>query len=103
VRGYTLDDGAFDTAIVSRNELHLPPIALPLPGSVVAPYVFFDDAIGKSDFTKKTEQPDSTGVAMDIQITRHIAATLDGAFALRNAGATHTGDGRFDIHVTVTY
>jgi hemolysin activation/secretion protein len=103
VRGYTLDDGAFDTAIVSRNELHLPPIVLPLPGSVAAPYVFVDNAIGKSNFTKKTEQPASTGVAMDIQLTKHVAATIDGAFALRNAGLTHTGDGRFDIHVTVTY
>jgi hypothetical protein len=40
---------------------------------------------------------------MDIQITKHVAATIDGAFALRNAGATQPGDGRFDIHVTVTY
>jgi hemolysin activation/secretion protein len=103
VRGYTLDDGAFDTAIVSRNELHMPPIVLPLPGSVMAPYVFFDNSIGKSNYSKKTEQPESTGVALDLQLTKHVAATLDGAFALRNAGITHTGDGRFDVHVTVTF
>jgi hemolysin activation/secretion protein len=102
-RGYTLDDGAFDTALVYRSELHLPPFAIGWPNSIAAPYVFFDNSIGKNNQTKKTEQPASTGVAVDLQITKHLAATLGGAFALRNAGLTHTGDGRFDVHLTATF
>ena len=103
VRGYTLDDGAADTALVSRNELHGPILPIGLGGSAIAPYVFFDTAIGVNEATKKQEYPTSTGVAVDIQLGRHISASLDGAWALRNAGFTRTGNGMFDIKVTVSY
>ena len=67
VRGYTLDDGSYDTAIISRNEIRTP--AFPLLGlghiasDQVSPYGFFDIAYGSSRVVKTDVTPASTGSA----------------------------------------
>lgn len=103
VRGYTLDDGAFDSSLVSRNELHTPTLPLGIPNSVASPYAFFDIGLGKNEATKQQSYPTSTGVAVDLQIGPHIAASFDVAIALRNAGFTQTDNARFDSRITVTF
>ena len=107
VRGYTLDDGAFDTAIVSRNELRAPPFALlRLKGGLAdqaSPYAFFDAGYGRDQRTGVSAHMASAGVAMDDLLGPHLAATLDGAWALERAGLTAAGALRLETHVTLTF
>ena len=107
VRGYTLDDGAFDTAIVSRNELRARSFALlRLKGDLAdqaSPYAFFDAGYGRDQRTGVSAHMASAGVAMDYQLGRHLAATIDGAWALERAGLTAAGAVRLETRVTVTF
>ncbi len=103
VRGYTLDDGAADTAFIDRSELHGPVMKFLYPNSYIAPYIFFDTGYGYNNYTNKPESLQSTGFAADFQLTSHLTATMDGAWALRSAGFTRAGDGRFDIRLTAAF
>jgi hemolysin activation/secretion protein len=103
VRGYTLDDGAFDSALISRNELHLAPFSLIKGQDAAAPYVFFDLGYGKDQHTKATADPASAGVALDYQLGPHLSASVDGAWALRSVGLTRGGDARLDSRVTFSF
>ena len=96
VRGYTLDDGAFDDSIVSRNELRAPPLALlqshgPLAGAL-SPYAFLDGALGSSHAVKGTAHPASTGVGADYQMGGHLTASASAAYDLSNGLETRRGD-----------
>jgi hemolysin activation/secretion protein len=107
VRGYTLDDGAFDAGVVSRNELRGPSFALfGRAGRIIdqlSPYVFFDAGYGKDRTTKTDAAPISTGLGADYQLTTHLTATLDGAWALRSVGFTRSGDARLESRVTFSF
>ena len=107
VRGYTLDDGAFDTAIVSRNELRAPSFTLlRLKGDLAdqaSPYAFFDAGYGRDQRTGVSAHMASAGVAMDYLLGRHLDATVDGAWALERAGLTAAGAVRLETRVTVTF
>lgn len=107
VRGYTLDDGAFDTGVVSRNELRSPGFALLGYHGGVADqaqaYVFADAGYGKDMRTRTSAAPVSTGVGLDYQLTAHATASLDGAWALRTVGATRDGDGRLEARVGLSF
>jgi hemolysin activation/secretion protein len=107
VRGYTLDDGAFDAGVLSRNELRAPSFALlGRTGRVsdqLSPYVFLDAGYGKDRSTKIDAAPISTGLGADYQLTTHLTATLDGAWALRSVGYTRSGDARLESRVTFSF
>ncbi len=103
VRGFTLDDGAFDTALVSRNELRTPVFPAYYPGTATSPYIFVDSGFGKSQVTHHTVNAASTGLGLDLQLGRHIAATFEGAFALETEGVTHAGDAMLDTRITVSF
>jgi hemolysin activation/secretion protein len=103
VRGYTLDDGAFDTALVSRNELHLVAFSLIKGQDVAAPYLFLDAGYGKDQRSKATADPASTGLAMDYRFGDHVSATIDGAWALRTTGRTRRGDARLESRVSLSF
>jgi hemolysin activation/secretion protein len=107
VRGYTLDDGAFDTGVISRNELRAP--AFPLLGRVggpvdrLSPFVFVDAGFGKDQRTGATASPVSTGLGADYQLGSHVSASLDGAWALNSVGMTRSGEARLETRVTITF
>jgi hemolysin activation/secretion protein len=107
VRGYTLDDGAFDTGVISRNELRTP--AIPLlariggPSDRLSPFAFVDAAFGKDQRTGVTASPVSVGLGADYQMGTHLAASIDGAWALNSAGLTRDGDVRLETRITVTF
>ena len=107
VRGYTLDDGAFDAGLVSRNELRTPSFALLGRSGRVAdqlsPYVFVDAGYGKDRSTKADAAPVSAGLGADYQLTTHLTATLDGAWAMRSVGYTRSGDARLDSRITFSF
>jgi hemolysin activation/secretion protein len=107
VRGYTLDDGAFDTGVVSRNELRPPAFAalgrLSRLADQLSPYVFIDAGYAKDRRTKADAAPVSTGVGIDYQLGSRLTASLDAAWALRTIGRTEAGCARLESRVAVTF
>lgn len=112
VRGYTLDDGAYDTAIVSRNEIHLPTLPLPLPSAhlyslnstdAFTPFAFLDAGFGANRETHKEAHPVSTGVGARFQVGPHLAVNLIGAYALTNTMVTRSGDAMLTTKATLTF
>ena len=103
VRGYTLDDGAFDSGVISRNELRMP--AFSAAGGVrnqLSPYVFLDAGYGKGRRSHADAAPVSTGLGADGQFGP-LTASLDAAWALRRVGATRSGAARIEGRVTLSF
>ena len=105
VRGYSLDDGAYNSAIVARNELHAPSLVLQQDGQAfsLAPYAFVDAGVGRDQFTKQSVTAVSTGLGGDLQLTSRLALSLDGAYALKSAIYTRSGDARIETRLTFSY
>ena len=101
VRGYTLDDGAFDTSVVSRNELHAP--ALPLFHGTVDPFAFVDIGYGKDRATKREAQAASIGFGVTAQYAPYLGLQMMAATALRSAGQTSAGDCRIESRLTFSF
>jgi hemolysin activation/secretion protein len=107
VRGYTLDDGAFDTALVSRNEFRAPPFAiLSTTGHLIdqlSPYALLDAGFGKDQRTGTVVSAISTGFGADYQLAAHMSASVDIAWPLHRAGATRQGDARLESRFTFAF
>jgi hemolysin activation/secretion protein len=107
VRGYTLDDGAFDAGVISRNELRTPSFAI-LGGTggiadQLSPYIFFDAGYGKDQRTNDSASPISTGLGADYQLAAYLTASLDVALALNTVGRTQSGSARVESRVAITF
>jgi hemolysin activation/secretion protein len=111
VRGYTLDDGAYDTAIVSRNELRPPAFAvLPqlLPhtwrvADQLSPFAFVDAASGSQNFVHRSAHPISTGLGADYLLGSHLSLSLTGAYALEDSLFTKAGTLMLETKATLTF
>jgi len=107
IRGYTLDDGAYDTAIVSRNELRPPAFAV-LPRTwhapdQLSPFAFVDAASGSDQRVRKSVHPISTGLGADYQLGSHLSLSLTGAYALEDSLFTKAGDLMLETKATLTF
>lgn len=106
VRGYSLDEGAFDTGVLSRNELHLP--AFPLlhrigaPTDLFAPYVFTDVGHGHDFGEPGSVTLVSSGVGAAYAITRFVSAQIDGAHNWVE-GPVREGKWRAQARLVVSY
>jgi len=107
VRGYTIDDGAFDTGLVSRNELRAPSMSLlKKSGRMtddVSPFAFVDVGWARDNFTKADAVPVSAGLGADYRLGPWLNANLAVAHAFRDAAATRSGDWTLIVRVTVSY
>jgi hemolysin activation/secretion protein len=105
VRGYSIDDGSYDNGFVLRSELHAPTFTLARGEWVnaVAPYAFFDFGHGWEREVGTHAAPASVGAGFDDQLTAHLTASLDYAYALNSALETRSGDSRLDARVTVGF
>lgn len=107
VRGYTLDDGAFDTGVVLRNTLSLP--AVPLLGGAIGsadafqPYLFLDAAYAHDRFTGANAKPASVGVGSSYHLGRIFSGRMDLARALNSTAYTHAGGWRAQASATVSF
>ncbi len=108
VRGYTLDDGVFDSGVVARNELRAP--SGPLFGRLargvqdgVQPFAFLDAGYGKNDYTRADSSPVGAGLGADYQFGRHLTANLAAAWALKPEGMTRSGQFRLESHVAMSF
>ncbi len=101
VRGYSLDDGAYDTAFVLRNELR------PAPGAYgtgpVNPFVFVDIGYGRDNYTKLSHSLASAGVGASVYLTGHVALNFDVARPLQNAPVTRSGDWKLDTSLSLRF
>ena len=104
VRGYTPDEGAFDTGALSRNELRLPAIALPQgTQGQMAPYVFLDAGWGHDNQKKVDTFLASAGLGGDYRLGSHFSLGGNSAWVLRNGQQTRVGDWRVQLRSTVTF
>jgi hemolysin activation/secretion protein len=108
VRGYTLDDGVFDSGILTRNELRAPSGLL--LGRVVKgvqdgvqPFAFIDAGWAKNEYTHADASPIGAGLGADYQLGRHLTADLTTAWALKQEGLTKSGQFRLESRVTLTF
>jgi hemolysin activation/secretion protein len=96
VRGYTLDDGSYDSGIVARNELRTPPLSVlgrrGLAADQLSPYAFVDAGYGSSRVIKTDIHPVSVGVGSDYQLGSHFNASVTVAHALAGGPSTENGD-----------
>ncbi len=107
VRGYTLDDGAYDSAIVSRNELRAPSLALlgragPVPDQL-APFAFFDAGYGTSHNVAVKADLASVGVGADYYLGGRLSATATVGRALTDGVETRNGDWLLQSRVTLSF
>jgi hemolysin activation/secretion protein len=107
VRGYTLDDGAYDTAIVSRNALRPPAFAV-LPQAwrvpdALSPFAFVDVGTGSEQLVHKSAHPASTGLGADDRLGRYLTFSLTGAYALEDSAFTKAGALMLETRATLTF
>ena len=106
VRGYTLDDGAFDDGLVFRNTLHIPLrgfIHSRVPSNVVGPFVFADVGYGRDEALQHNRWAYSAGFGAEIHFRTNAAATVSVSHPFTDGPASRAGDWRFDARVTVLY
>ena len=102
VRGYTLDDGAFDTALVLRNELHMPGAAW-ANGSQINPFLFTDLGYGRDNFARQTTGLASAGAGAETHLTRYVMLNLSAACTLAPDHATRAGNWLAHTNLSVAF
>ncbi len=109
VRGYTLDDGVFDSSLVARNELRTPSFPVigrvfrKAPADALSPFAFVDAAYGKNDYTHGDESPIGAGFGADYQFGEHLNGGLTTAWALKHEGFTRSGQFRLESRIVLSY
>jgi hemolysin activation/secretion protein len=106
VRGYNLDDGAFDDGAVLRDELHLPPLNIlsDAPyGVILAGRIFADIGYGRNEATRLNTRFAAAGFGADLQITSYLLASFDVSRAMIGAKTTTAGSSQLDARVTIAY
>ena len=90
VRGYTLDDGAADAALIVRNELHVHGVTW--GNGNADPYLFADLGHGRDNFSRTNTDLASTGVGTNLRLMTHVALKVDAAVALAPDHQVRAGD-----------
>lgn len=102
VRGYTLESGAFDSAVVLRNEIDTPAVLL-FSGVQLSPFIFADVGYGRDNFTRKMTDLASTGIGGRISLNARASLNLTGACALTSDDSVEAGDCMAHARLSVAY
>lgn len=103
VRGYTLDDGAFDSTAVLRNELRFK-TSSPLKGDdTLAPYIFADVGYGASRYYGGGETAASVGAGLDYFLGQGVSVAVDAVAPLQDLGNSRAGRGRVEARVVLAF
>ena len=104
VRGYTLDDGAFDNAIVMRTTLRTPPVIRNVQGisDALQPYVFVDAGYGRERRTHTNATPVSTGAGASYRLDPYALFQLDVARTLNTTFYTPNATWRAQASATLS-
>jgi hemolysin activation/secretion protein len=106
VRGYRLDDGAFDSAVTLRNDIRLQPFRLKAPGGAVltgSGFAFADFGYAQSCNLRQVARPASVGAGVDVSLTERAVFGVNLGFALHNLGMTKANDLRLDAHIQASF
>ena len=107
VRGYSADDGSFDSGIVSRTELRLPAMSLVKFGGEArdqfAPFIFLDAGHGRDRSLKVNATLMAAGAGADYTFGKNLSVGLNAARALRDGQTTQSGEWRVQARATVTF
>ena len=101
VRGYSLDDGAYDSAAILKNDLQIP--ALQRPGFALRPYVFVDLGTGKDLATHHVKSLMSMGVGGTMSITRHASLIVTMADDLTTSATAKAGTAAGYVALTFSF
>ena len=105
-RGYYLEAGAFDDALILRDELRAPIVTVIRAGPLatqIGPFAFVDFGYGRNNSTRQGLDVASIGLGADAQVSRRLAATLSVSYPLTSAPFTPAGDWRLEASVTLSY
>ncbi len=101
VRGYSLDDGAYDSAAILKDDLLFP--VLQNPGFTVRPYVFVDMGAGRDLATHQVKKLASVGVGGTLSVTRHISLTVTVADDLNKSATARAGATAGYVSLNLSY
>ena len=102
VRGYLLDDGAYDEGIVARNTLQAPAISLGT-ASALTPYAFVDAGYARERVTGNRAKAVSAGAGAGLNLRRALSASAHIAHAFHDAPYTQNGDWRAEARISLSY
>lgn len=106
-RGYTTDDGAFDTGFVVRSDLNLPVASLLArggpQGDVLAPRVFVDVAHGLDRVSRRSSTLVSAGLGADYRMGRFFSFGVDGGLALTDGLRSKAGSPRVQARASLSF
>ena len=102
VRGYTLDDGAFDTALVLRDELHLPGFGVGRTAQV-GPFLFADVGYGRDNYARQSTNLASAGAGAETHLTRYVSLNLTAACTLAPDHVTKAGNWLAHTNLSVAF
>ena len=101
VRGYSTENGAFDSSAVMHNELRFnTPRIEP---AVLTPYLFADAGWGRSNSIHQSENAASTGAGLRVYALKHISLDALGGVALIKNNDVDPGDGFTRISVSIDF
>lgn len=108
VRGYRLDDGAWDRGVLLRNDLVLPEARLGAGEWSLAPRLSLDagwgwSAGGGAAGRGARAQLASGGIGADLRGGNRMLASLGLALPMTGCGSTRAGLPRFEARVSVSY
>ena len=103
VRGYTLDDGAFDRGVILRNEVRAEALSLTGKGDLASPYLFVDAGYVGTGRTGARVKAGSVGAGLDYRVGKHISLSADAAMPFVSGGLTQRGHGRLECRLSVAF
>lgn len=106
VRGYSLDDGAFDDGLVARDELRAPQtpeIGSGELGLKLVPLAFVDAGHGRNEATHADLTVASVGLGTDVQFGSKLTGGVTVSYPLLDTRVTRQGDWRLDARISFAY
>ena len=101
VRGYTLDSGSFDTAIILRNQLAVSP---PAGGHApLQPFVFVDCGQGRDMHLKTNTELASVGAGLDGILLQHALVNVTAANVLATDHGVRAGSFKIEASFLVKF
>jgi hemolysin activation/secretion protein len=104
VRGYVVEDGAVDQALILRNSLYVSMPSMPswMPGTL-APFLLADVGWGRDLFSRSDSTLSSVGAGLDFAAGSNFNAKLLAARAMTDALHTPAGSWRVSVQASVSY
>jgi hemolysin activation/secretion protein len=103
VRGYVIDDGTVDRALIVRDTLYLPAWRPGPFDAALTPYLFGDVAWGRDIFLNRDSNIAAVGAGIDAQVATYFKSTFNVGYALRDSLLTQAGQWRINARATLSY